>query len=60
MGRGSTVIETEHWDGSQDATVRPATIRLKAATHRTGKKKGEVAEISTMTAKEKRERYGPS
>jgi hypothetical protein len=55
---GSTVIETEHWDGRQDATVRPATVRYSVRAHTTGKKQGEVAEISKMSKKERTERYG--
>lgn len=40
-----TLITTEHSDGRVDATVRPDTVDYKAVTHRTGKKKGQVAEI---------------
>lgn len=54
----ATVIETEHWDGRQDATVRPDVIRHGARVHGSGSKKGEVAEIRKLTNKEKRDRYG--
>lgn len=40
-----TLITTEHADGRVDATVRPDTVDYQAVTHRTGKKKGQVAEI---------------
>lgn len=40
-----TLITTEHSDGRVDATVRPDTVDYEARTHRTGKRKGQVAEI---------------
>jgi hypothetical protein len=30
VAKTGTVTHTEHWDGSVDATVRPATARMKA------------------------------
>lgn len=56
--KGATLLTTEHWDGRQDATVRPDVVRQGARVHKTGKKRGQVAEIRTMTPKERRERYG--
>jgi hypothetical protein len=56
--RGATLIETEKWDGSQDATVIPDTIRHGARLHNSGKKRGEIAEIAPLSEKEKKSRYG--
>lgn len=42
---GGVVIQTEHADGRVDAIVRPDTVDYKAVTHKTGKKKGQVAAI---------------
>ena len=58
--KGSTVIETEHWDGKQDATVRPDVVRYGGRVHKTGKRKGTVAEVKKMTSRERRERHGES
>lgn len=55
---GSMVIHEEHWDGSQDATVRPATVRYGARTHGMGRRKGEIAEVIPLTRKERKERHG--
>lgn len=41
-----TVTETEHWDGTQDATVTPDPVRFGARVHSQGSKKGQVAEIT--------------
>ena len=54
----ATVITTAHWDGRQDATVRPATVRKGARVHNTGKKKGELAEVTPLSRKERKARYG--
>lgn len=43
--RSATLITTEHRDGRRDVTVRPATDRYEAQTHKTGRKRGQVAEI---------------
>jgi hypothetical protein len=43
--RSATIITTEHSDGRQDVAVRPDTVRYEAVSHRTGSKKGQVAEI---------------
>lgn len=43
--KGGSVAHTEHRDGRVDATVRPDVVRFKARAHKTGKHKGEVAEI---------------
>lgn len=56
----STVIHTEHDDGRVDAVVRPDTVRYGARVHRTGAKRGQVAETREMTQKERQDRYGPS
>jgi hypothetical protein len=50
--------EVEHWDGRQDATVYPDVVRYGTRVHRTGRKRGEVAEVHTLGEKERRERYG--
>jgi hypothetical protein len=55
---GARITEVEHWDGRQDATITPATVRYGARTHGTGKKKGEVAEVRELTKKEGHDRYG--
>jgi hypothetical protein len=56
--KGSTTITTEHWDGRKDATVRPDVVRYGARIHKTGKKRGQVAEVREMTPKERKERHG--
>lgn len=55
---GATVVEREKWDGSQDATVTPDTVRHGARIHNTGKKRGEIAEVTPLSRKESRRRYG--
>lgn len=55
---GAVIAHTEHADGRVDANVRPDTIRLHATQHNTGARKGEVAEIAPLNAKERKERYG--
>jgi hypothetical protein len=56
---GRKVVETtEHWDGRQDATTYPDVVRYGTRHHRTGKRKGRVAEVHEMDRKERRERYG--
>lgn len=56
---GRVVAETtEHWDGRQDATVYPDVVRYGARVHQQGKKRGEVAEVRTLTKKEREARYG--
>lgn len=57
---GTTVIHDVHWDGRQDAIVRPDVVRYGAKIHNTGKKKGQTAEVREMTPKERRERHGES
>lgn len=43
---GNVLVKTtEHADGRQDVTVRPDTARLEAVRHRTGRKRGDIAEI---------------
>lgn len=56
---GRRVAATEeHWDGRRDATVYPDVVRHGTRVHRSGSRRGEVAEVYTMTPKERRERYG--
>ena len=56
---GRKVAETTtHWDGKQDAIVYPDVIRRGTRVHHTGKKKGEVAEITEMDRKTRKEKYG--
>jgi len=43
---GGLVVQSEHADGRVDATVKPETVRYGARAHSTGKKRGEVAEIT--------------
>lgn len=42
----ATVTTTEHWDGRQDATITPDTVRFAGRVHGQGKKEGQVAEIT--------------
>lgn len=48
---GATIIHTEHADGRVDATVRPDTVEYRARTHSTGKKRGQVAEVTRKEAR---------
>jgi len=43
--KGATVVHERHWDGRVDARVTPPPVNLKARVHRTGKKRGQVAEV---------------
>lgn len=54
----ATVITDQHWDGRQDATVRPATVRHGARVHNTGRKAGQLAEVTPLPRKERKARYG--
>ena len=49
---------TDHADGRVDAIVRPDVIRHGTRLHRTGTRRGQVAEVYEMGPKERRERYG--
>lgn len=42
---GAVVETKEHWDGQVDKTVTVETVDYKAQYHKTGIKKGQVAEI---------------
>lgn len=50
---GSTVVTTEHPD-RQDVTVTPAPVRFKARMHRSGSKRGQIAEVRLKTQRERR------
>ena len=56
---GRKVSETvKHWDDHVDTIVYPDVIRRGTKVHHTGKKKGEVAEITEMDRKTRKEKYG--
>lgn len=54
----AVVKTTEYWDGRQDATVTPDTVRFGARVHNTGSKKGQAAEIHKMSDKQRKQHYG--
>lgn len=45
LGKGAVLETTEHRSGRVDVSIMPAPAEFEAITHRTGKKRGDVAEL---------------
>lgn len=59
MAEGRVVATTtEHWDGRREATVYPDVIRYGTEVHKTGSKRGKVAEVRRLSRRERKERHG--